>query len=161
CLFAFGDKGLTLALAMFMVLSVLHFTLGIALVSGRSMFREMLTSPIIYSIIAAVVMIYTSVQLPQWIGNTVQLLGDFTIPLMLLPLGVGRADLHLQPFWRSLPFCGARLAIGVAAGWAVAEAFNLRGVARGVLILQASMPVAVFNYLFAAQYNRDPQVVAG
>ena len=33
--------------------------------------------------------------------------------------------------------------------------------ARGVLILQASMPVAVYNYLFSQAYNRDPETVAG
>lgn len=161
CLFAFGDAGLTLALAIFMVLSVLHFTLGIALVSGRSVFREMISNPIIYSIVLAVIMIYSRIELPLWLGNTVQLLSEFTIPLMLLTLGVSLADMKLQAVGSSLYFSLARLLIGVGVGWGVAYLFNLQGVAKGVLILQSAMPVAVFNYLFAMQYNRDPQVVAG
>lgn len=161
CLFAFGDAGLTLALAIFMVLSVLHFTLGIALVSGRSVFREMISNPIIYSIVLAVIMIYARIELPLWLGNTVQLLSEFTIPLMLLTLGVSLADMKLQAVGSSLYFSLARLLIGVGVGWGVAYLFNLQGVAKGVLILQSAMPVAVFNYLFAMQYNRDPQVVAG
>lgn len=161
CLFAFGDAGLTLALAIFMVLSVLHFTLGIALVSGRSVFREMIRNPIIYSIVLAVIMIYARIELPLWLGNTVQLLSEFTIPLMLLTLGVSLADMKLQAVGSSLYFSLARLLIGVGVGWGVAYLFNLQGVAKGVLILQSAMPVAVFNYLFAMQYNRDPQVVAG
>lgn len=161
CLFAFGDAGLTLALAIFMVLSVLHFTLGIALVSGRSVLREMISNPIIYSIVLAVIMIYARIELPLWIGNTVHLLSEFTIPLMLLTLGVSLADMKLQTVGSSLYFSLARLLIGVGVGWGVAYLFNLQGVAKGVLILQSAMPVAVFNYLFAMQYNRDPQVVAG
>lgn len=161
CLFAFGDAGLTLALAIFMVLSVLHFTLGIALVSGRSVFREMISNPIIYSIVLAVIMIYARIELPLWIGNAVDLLSEFTIPLMLLTLGVSLADMKLQTVGSSLYFSLARLLIGVGVGWGVAYLFNLQGVAKGVLILQSAMPVAVFNYLFAMQYNRDPQVVAG
>ena len=161
CLFAFGDAGLTLALAIFMVLSVLHFTLGIALVSGRSVFREMISNPIIYSIVLAVIMIYARIELPLWLGNTVQLLSEFTIPLMLLTLGVSLADMKLQAVGSSLYFSLARLLIGVGVGWGVAYLFNLQGVAKGVLILQSAMPVAVFNYLFAMQYNRDPQVVSG
>ena len=43
----------------------------------------------------------------------------------------------------------------------MAQAFDLRGAARGVVILQSAMPVAVFNYLFAMRYGREPQVVAG
>ncbi|HVK98666.1 MAG TPA: AEC family transporter [Dongiaceae bacterium] len=161
CLFAFGNEGLTLALAIFMVLSVLHFTLGIALVSGRSVWREMIANPIIYSILIAVILIYTRVELPMWLDNTVHLLSDFTIPLMLLTLGVSLADMKLQAVGSSLYFAVARLLIGVGVGYGVAWLFDLQGVAKGVLILQSAMPVAVFNYLFAVQYNRDPQVVAG
>jgi predicted permease len=32
---------------------------------------------------------------------------------------------------------------------------------RKVVLLQASSPVAVFNYLLAMQYKREPDVVAG
>jgi predicted permease len=30
-----------------------------------------------------------------------------------------------------------------------------------VVIVQSSMPVAVFNYLFALRYQREPELVAG
>lgn len=161
CLFAFGEKGLTLALTIFMVLSIMHFTLGIALVSGKSMFKELLTNPVIYSIALAVFMIYTQWTLPGWLGNTVKLLSEFTIPLMLLTLGVSLADMKFQSMGSSLYFAVARLLIGVSVGWGVAWAFDLHGVAKGVVILQSSMPVAVFNYLFAMQYDRNPQQIAG
>ena len=32
---------------------------------------------------------------------------------------------------------------------------------RGVMIIQAAMPVAAFSYLFAARYQRHPDDVAG
>jgi len=38
---------------------------------------------------------------------------------------------------------------------------GLEGAARGVVILQCTMPIAVFSYLFAAQNNRSPEEVAG
>jgi len=34
-------------------------------------------------------------------------------------------------------------------------------VARGVLVLQSTMPVAVFNFLLAERYGREPDAVAG
>ena len=54
-----------------------------------------------------------------------------------------------------------RLALGVAAGVVVAEWLGLTGVARGVLILDCAMPVAVFNYMMAERYGRSPSEVAG
>ena len=38
--------------------------------------------------------------------------------------------------------------------------FDLRGLVAGVLLLQAGMPVAVFNYVFAERFNRSPPQVA-
>lgn len=161
CLFAFGDKGLVLALAVFMMLSLVHFTLGIALVSGRSVVQEMIRNPIIYSIVTALVMIYGDISLPKWGQNTVSLLGDMTIPLMLITLGVSLANMQVNQLGKSVLLAVLRLTIGVAVGWGVATGFGLTGVAKGVVILQSAMPVAVFNYLFAIRYGREPQVVAG
>jgi predicted permease len=51
------------------------------------------------------------------------------------------------------------IAFGVAVG--VSAALGIHGVAQGVLVLQGSMPAAVFSYLFAARYERDAEDVAG
>jgi predicted permease len=45
-------------------------------------------------------------------------------------------------------------------GAGLAELFGLTGAARGVLILDCSMPVAVLNYLLAERYQRSPEQVA-
>ena len=39
--------------------------------------------------------------------------------------------------------------------------FDLSDLARGAVLIQATMPVAVFNYLFAQYYSRQPEQVAG
>jgi hypothetical protein len=54
-----------------------------------------------------------------------------------------------------------RLVLGAAGGWAVAEMFGFEGTAKGVLVVQSAMPVAVFNYLFACMYGNGPEEVAG
>ena len=38
--------------------------------------------------------------------------------------------------------------------------FGLQGIMAGVVLLQATMPSAVFNYVFADRYHRDPDKVA-
>lgn len=161
CLFAFGEKGLTFGLALFMIFSLLHFSLGIAILSGKSVLKQTLTNPIIYSVIAAGVMVFGGFHLPQWATQSVRLLGDFTIPMMLLTLGVSLATLKVAFFGKSVLLAVLRFGVGLVVGVGVAELFELKGVIRGVVILQSAMPVAVFNYMFAMQYDRQPQVVAG
>jgi hypothetical protein len=53
-----------------------------------------------------------------------------------------------------------RLILGFLFGVLVSELLNLEGIERGVVIVQATMPVAVFNYLLASRYDRHPDVVA-
>lgn len=51
--------------------------------------------------------------------------------------------------------------MGAGIAVVVAFAFGLDGVARSVLILQCSMPVAVLSYVFAQRWNNEPEEVAG
>ena len=53
-----------------------------------------------------------------------------------------------------------RIGIGIGIGLLVSRLFGLTGIARGVIVLQSSMPVAVFNYLFAETYNRNAKETA-
>jgi predicted permease len=83
------------------------------------------------------------------------------IPLMLLALGNTLGGLRA----RRLPFAMGwgigRLVLGFAVALGVAELFGLEGPAKGVLVLQGTMPAAIFNYLFAARYGREPDDIAG
>lgn len=161
CLFAFGDEGLALAIGYFVVFIVLQFTLGIGVASGKFSPKELVTSPVIISVVIALGLMAGDVTLPKWADNTIGLLGGMTIPLMLLTLGVSLGRLHVQTLGRSAVLACLRLGLGFAAGWGVAELMDLEGIARGVVIVESAMPVAVFNYLFAVRYNAAPAEVAG
>jgi predicted permease len=161
CLFAYGQDGLSLALIVFIIVSMAHFTFGIALVSGNGDLKQFLKNPIIFATAVGVVFLLTGWELPLWIANTLELMSGLVIPLMLLTLGVSLARLKVQTFANSALYSSLRLIFGFGAGLAAAELLGLTGVARGVVILEASMPVAVFNYLMAERYNRSPDEVAG
>jgi predicted permease len=160
-LFAFGETGLAFAIIIFALTATLQFTLGVALASGSFSFRRLASMPLIYALVASLAVIATGWQVPDWIANTVELLGGLTIPMMLLALGVSLARLRLTSIPRAAILSVVRLLGGIAIGVGVAYALGLTGAARGVLIIQAAMPVAVYNYLFAQFFGRDPEQVAG
>lgn len=161
CMLAFGQTGLALALAWFMLNSVLHFSIGQTVVSGERALTALVTNPIILSVFVAIAMVLGDWQLPAALHNSVELVGGLTIPLMLITLGVSLARLGVQHLADATLFALARLAIGLGAGWLVCEWLSLEGVLRGVVLIQSSMPVAVFNYLFAERYGQGPERVAG
>jgi predicted permease len=161
CLFAFGEAGLALAIIIFALTATLQFTAGVAIASGGVSFRRLLSMPLIYAVILSVVVIATGWSLPIWFANTIDLLGGLTIPTMLLALGVSLARLRVTSVWRGLILSLVRLGGGVAIGFAVGTALDLSKLELGVLVIQATMPVAVFNYLFAQYFSREPEQVAG
>jgi malate permease and related proteins len=161
CLFAFGEAGLALAIIIFALTATLQFTVGISIASGTFSIKRLVRMPILYAVAFSVAVIATGWTVPGWIANTISLLGGLTIPMMLLALGVSLARLQVTTVHRALFLSLVRLGGGAAVGYGVGVLFGLGDLARGVILIQATMPVAVFNYLFAQYYSRDPEQVAG
>lgn len=163
CMLAFGEEGLALALAFFMVLSVAHFPAGILLAGGRDAggLKGMIKMPILYAIVLGVSLLAFDLSLPAPVKNSVELIGGMTIPLMLITLGVSLQRLHVGQWQQALFYSVMRIGGGLLVGLLVAGLLGLEGTEKGVVIIQAAMPVAVFNYLFAERYQREPEAVAG
>lgn len=155
-----SSPGLALGICYFAVASLLHFTLGPVFWAGRFRLVDVVRTPLTWAVVLAGGVIATDLPLPVWLVNATRLLGDFSIPLMLLTLGVSLGDLGVTRVPRMLALGGLRLAMGTSVGVGLAWLLELEGVVRGVLILQCAMPPAVFNYLFAEQYERSPDQVA-
>ena len=148
-------------LAVIAITSVAQFTIGIMLASGSSSLSALLRVPLLWALLPALAFLVSGTAPPDWIIATTRLIGDMTIPLMLLTLGVSLASLKVRDLATATVYGGLRVLVGFAIGLALASFLGLQGAERGVLLIQASMPSAVFTYLMAEHYQRSPQTVAG
>ena len=160
CLFAFGQEGLALGICFFTVTAFGQYSAGIWIWKGRISGAELLRTPLTWSVVIAVAVVALQLPVPTWIMRTTEMIGGLTIPLMQFSLGVSLVGLEIAKLPRSVALSLLRLGLGLAVGWGLAEVLGLTGVARGVLILDCSMPVAVLNYLLAEKYERTPAEVA-
>lgn len=161
CLFAFGETGLGLAVVFFAVLAVTQFTLGPAIAAGRADPLQVLRTPVVHAVALALLLQAAGLEMPRWAANTTALLGGCAVPLMLVSLGVALARLRVAGLGRALAMSLVRLGLGFGVGLMVVWALDLEGVVRGVVLIESSMPVAVFNYLWAVRYGTAPEEVAG
>ena len=161
CMFAFGEAGLAYGTAFFIVASLTMFTAGLSISAGSFSFREVFRIPVIYAVAAAFAFTFTGTSVPIWLVNTTSLIGGITIPLMLITLGISLAQLRITGLYRGLALSVLRISAGFLIALAFAEAFDLDRISRGVLILQSSMPVAIFTYVIAERYHTEPEDVAG
>ncbi|MCZ6617882.1 MAG: AEC family transporter [Gammaproteobacteria bacterium] len=159
-LLAFGEPGLALGISYFFVNSVSQYTLGMGISAGSFHPLQLLKQPIIWALLLVFVVRGVDLAVPEWIASTTRILGGLVIPAMLLRLGTALARLHLVDLRQNLVVALARLGFGLASGLFVIWLFGLTGTMAGVVFLQAAMPVAVFNFIFAERYGRNPEKVA-
>jgi predicted permease len=160
-LYAFGQEGLGLAVVFFAMCSIANYTLGQAMAAGTANFKAMARAPILYATGLGVAASVWRLEPPPALANALSLVGGMTVPLMLLMLGASLGRLRVGALHRALFVTLLRIGLGTATGIAVAALYRLHGVSRSVLVLQCSMPVAVYNYLFAELWNNEPEEVAG
>lgn len=161
CYFAFGTEGLGLAVGFYLAGSLSHFIFGPLLLGRSAAWQTLFKTPIIYAALAGLVILNLDGSTPLWFQNSVELLAGMAIPLMLLALGHALATFGVQRVKASMLIAVLRLATGFAAGLTLVTFLELEGALRGVVLIQATMPAAVFNFLMAARYDRSPEVVAG
>lgn len=161
CFFAFGEEGLAYAMTFFSVQCLLLFSFGEAVLSGNSSLKPMFKSPILHAVWAGALVRYMEWDLPRFVMDTTSLLGQLVIPIMLITLGVSLSNMSVSSLPSTIRWALLRTAIALSVGFFVAGLFGLEGVARGVLIIESAMPVAVFNFLLAMRHKRDSTEVSG
>ncbi|WP_414474605.1 AEC family transporter [Microvirga sp. M2] len=160
-LYAFGPEGLGYAIAFFSISSVANYTFGQAIAAGKANWRGLLRLPLLYAVAIGIALSFWGIDLPAPIAKTLALIGNLTVPLMLLMLGASLSRLKVASFGRAAAVSAFRIGGGALIGILVATLFDLSGAMKAVLILQSANPVAVYNYLFAQRWNNEPEEVAG
>lgn len=161
CLFAFGQTGLSYAIILFAIMAVWNFTFGLWVVAGGGSVWKMLREPMVGATLLGGLFLWQGWQTPVFLTNTLDLIGQLAIPLMLITLGVAVARLTPTGIASAAALSALKLAVCTAIGWAVGRAFDLDSVAFGVLVLQLATPVAVTSYMLAEKYGADSKAVAG
>ncbi|MFO7910239.1 AEC family transporter [Vreelandella aquamarina] len=159
-LYAFGSAGFAYGITVMVTVSLFQFTLGSLLGSHGNPLKTLAKTPTVYAIVMAMTLLLTDTSLPLWLANSVDLMSGFTVPLMLITLGVSLASIQVKSLRSGIRFSLIRIPLAAAIAWAIGYLLHLPAMAHSILILQMSMPVAVFNYLFAQRANREPGYVA-
>lgn len=160
-LFAFGETGLGYAVVVFAVMAILSFTVGIWLVSGSGSLTKIIKEPIVAATMLGALFLWQGWHTPKFLTNSLELIGQMAIPIMLITLGVAVARLETRAIEKAMLMALVKIAVCVGAGVVAGQWFDLEPVAMSVLIVQLATPVAVTSYMLAEKYGADSQAVAG
>jgi len=164
-LFAFGRDVVARAAVYFVTSALLMYTFGSVLASSgrvgvKAALRGLLRVPALWGLVAAAVVIWTSVTLPTAIARPVELLSAAAIPSMLLVLGM-QFEKGAWPERPGLVAAAAVLALVVSPilGFLLARVLGLEGVARQAVIVESAMPSAVITSILALELDVAPAFV--
>lgn len=157
---AFGENALSAAVILFLAENLLHFTLGTYIVNGRISWWNLIKMPINIATIIGLTFSFTHWQMPELLYTPIHLLSQIVIPLMLVSLGVRMTQIDLSA-WK-IGFIGALVCpiVAVIPACIVILLIPLEPVQRAQLLVFATLPPAVLNFMVAEKYNKSPVEVA-
>jgi hypothetical protein len=161
--FAFGQTGRSTAVLYLSVQGVLLYTLGVYIASrgggsgGLSGVRRVFTVPLVYAVIGALALRWLGVVPPAdtTAMQTLELVGESSIPVMLLILGIqlARTDYGAALTRVGVPTTLKMLvAPVVAAGVALVVGFREPTVGR-VFVLESAMPAAITPLILLMEFS--------
>lgn len=172
-LFAFGQRGFEGAILFFIVQAILTQTLGIYLASsGQSGWREglatLLRTPQIYAVAAALALRAAGPEIVTGgegvaanLYRGISLMGDATIPLLLILLGaaLARAELDTSDAPGISVAVVIRLFAAVPISYGLARLTGLDELSTKLAVVLGSMPTAVNVSLLALEFDLRPRLV--
>ena len=159
-LFAFGEPGLQRATLFYVIMTLLHYSLGLSLLGGRGGVGEIFRLPLIYATAAGLFFNLAQVRIPEPIFQPLWLLGYSVIPLMLVSLGYRLHDIGSLTWGHSLAGALIRVVGGFSVAYLTAALLGIQGINRQVILLYGSLPSAVINFVLTEKYSRDPELAA-
>ncbi len=161
--FAFGQTGRSTAVLYLSTQGVLLYTLGVYIATrgggdtGLDGLKRVFTVPLVYAVVGALAIRWAGVVPPgdSTTMQTLELVGESSIPVMLLILGI---QLARTDYGAALTRVGVPTALKmlvapvVATGVAFAVGFQELTVAR-VFVLESAMPVAITPLILLMEFS--------
>ena len=97
------------------------------------------------------------------IYQTLDMVGDMTVPLSMLVIGCVLATVKpgaVFKNWRIMLACVARLLVSPGAVYLCLLPFDLDPIVRGIPVLIAGMPSAVFSVILSKEYGGDEKTAS-
>jgi malate permease and related proteins len=133
------------SLWMATVVYLLAFYFGGAQHNRWAMLQRIAKSPLIWSLIISLALVFTQHKLPALITTVITPMAQMTAPLILVALGM-YFSFNITQVGLALQIVGVRMVVGGLTGWLLATLLGLEGTTRTVVIVCSAAPIG-FNAL--------------
>ncbi|GEN48903.1 AEC family transporter [Ligilactobacillus pobuzihii] len=170
-LFAFGNKSVEYAMTIMVIHNILMGVVGVYIASygdvkGLEGVKKALLAifkqPMNYVILPAILLNYLNCKIPNNIMGSIKIIGNITIPLIMIILGMQLADTKIKKIsWLDVSLASFfRLIISPIVAYMICILFSLGHMLTTVIVLMAAMPSAANTTMYAIQFDTEPDLVS-
>ena len=158
--YTFGEKALASAVLLFVVSTCAHVSLGLAILSKENPLKQVIRMPIFLVSAFALLLNLSGVGVWKPLHQATELLGQVSVPIMLLSLGGQMRHMRLSGLKIGLICTFLSLATGGITFLLIDAFIPLTTIHLQMMLLFSMLPPAVMNFLFAERLNIEPFKVA-
>lgn len=157
---AYGKHMLGDIVLLFVLANLLHFSLGLFLLSRGGSRWMWLKNPNVWAAVFGVLLAPYTAYIPDFVITSVDITGQIAIPLMLFGLGVRLSLDKIEQIGLALRINIMYLLAGLLTLPIVLYILPLSPEWSRLIVLSVMLPPAVLNYLLCEQYKVEPKTVA-
>ncbi|KMT21047.1 AEC family transporter [Clostridium cylindrosporum] len=159
----YGSEGIFYAAIYNVGFNIFVWTIGILIfqsgnVKGKGLLRKVFINPGIISVSIGMTLFVFSIKLPYVISETIKLIGNITIPLSMIIVGVSLCGTSLKSAFKEGVYYYAsffRLVLVPLVVYFILTLFKFKGIYLGIPLIVSAMPAAANTVTFAQIYNGD------
>lgn len=173
CLAVFGEEAFFYAVIMNLLCTLFMYTLAIAQVcygseeegqgvDWKGQLKNLLSPPTIAAVVG-VGMFVADIQLPDFLMDTCDTVGNMLVPLSMLVIGVQLGDSKLGNMltnWRYMVYSALKLLLWPVITFGACMMFKVPTIITVVITLTQAMPAGSLPVVFAEQYGRNSKLGA-
>ena len=123
--------------------------------------RNVLTNPVVASILVGAAWGFTGVALPRFVDDTLSLISGSAIPLSLIALGMSLGEYGIRAEWReSVAMSAVKLVAHPLAVYLIARLLSLPPLETQTVTMLATLPVGANVYLMSREFRTLEAAVA-
>ncbi|WP_010677007.1 AEC family transporter [Bacillus timonensis] len=169
-LFAFGSMGFDYAVIIMVIHAFIINSLGIFIASlgsssptgPKEAFIRLIRMPVLYGAIVGILFQLFHIAIPPTIIDGISMVGEASIPVVMLILGMQLAEIKPQKF--NLKYVSTvsalRMVISPLLAVALVQLMPVNETIQHVFILLAAMPVAANTTILAVQFDCKPELIS-
>lgn len=165
-LFALGEAGFARAVIFVIIQTFLMYSLGVYFAAGgysngNRAIKAITRMPTFYAAIAALALRMLPISVPEGPLRAISLLGEASIPVVLLLLGMQLAYTRVSKVGKEITLTVLlRLIVSPLIAMLLVYLLGIDELTGKVLIIESAMPTAVIASLLAVEFNREADLVS-